>query len=185
MIRLARVDEAGALTALCRRSKAHWGYDAAFMRLAAPALEVDAEAIGEGRVFVGVDGDDRALGVARLDILDIKPPDVAELGLLFVDPPAMGLGVGAALFRHVAAEARRRGCRRMTILADPFAAPFYERMGANCLGQAPSDAIPGRTLPLYDVDLTRPVAHEDHADAAAGAVASAPSGHLGLGQTTI
>ncbi|WP_437955719.1 GNAT family N-acetyltransferase [Sorangium sp. So ce119] len=175
MIRLARLDEAGSLTALCRRSKAHWGYDDDFLRLAAPALLVDAEAIGERRVFVSVDREDRALGVARLDI---EAPDVAELGLLFVDPPAMGLGVGTGLFVHVAAEARRRGCCRMTILADPFAAPFYERMGARYLRQAPSDAIPGRTLPLYHLDLTGPVAHEDHADVAAGAVASAPERHL-------
>ncbi|WP_437954775.1 hypothetical protein WME76_24755 [Sorangium sp. So ce119] len=75
MIRLARLDEAGALTALCRRSKAHWGYNDDFLRLAAPALLVDAEAIGERRVFVSVDRNDRALGVARLDI---EAPGVAE-----------------------------------------------------------------------------------------------------------
>jgi GNAT superfamily N-acetyltransferase len=152
-IRLARMDEAGALTALCLRSKAYWGYDAAFIRLAAPALEVHTEAINEGRVFVAADADDQALAVARLDI---ETPDVANLGLLFVDPPAIGLGVGAALFRHVAAEARQRSCHRMMILADPFAAPFYERMGARYLGQEPSDALPNRTLPLYCFDLTSP-----------------------------
>lgn len=156
VVRLARLDEAASLTALCQRSKAHWGYDAVFLRLAAPALEVDAEAIGEGRVFVGVDRDDGALGVARLDI---EAPGAAELGLLFVDPPAMGLGVGASLFRRVADEARRRGCHRMTILADPFAARFYERMGARYLGREPSDVIPERTLPLYCFDLTSPVPH--------------------------
>jgi GNAT superfamily N-acetyltransferase len=149
-VRLSRVEEAEALGALCVRSKAHWGYDEAFMRLAAPALSVQPEAIREGRVFVAVDADDRPRGVARLDI---ESPEVAELGLLFVDVPAMGTGVGAALFRHVAAEARRRGCRRMGILSDPYAAPFYERMGARFVRQAPSDAIEGRTLPYYELDL--------------------------------
>ena len=42
----------------------------------------------------------------------------------------------------------------MTILADPNAAAFYQRMGARFLQDAPSDAIPGRTLPLYELDLT-------------------------------
>ena len=37
---------------------------------------------------------------------------------------------------------------------DPNAAPFYERMGARFLRNAPSDAIPGRMLPLYEYDLT-------------------------------
>ena len=39
-------------------------------------------------------------------------------------------------------------------LADVNAAPFYERMGARFLRNAPSDAIPGRSLPLYEYDLT-------------------------------
>jgi hypothetical protein len=43
----------------------------------------------------------------------------------------------------------------MAILADPNAAPFYERMGARLVSQAPSDAIPGRMLPLYEYDLTQ------------------------------
>ena len=43
----------------------------------------------------------------------------------------------------------------MAILADPNAVPFYERMGARFVSHAPSDAIPGRTLPLYEYDLMK------------------------------
>ncbi len=39
-VRPARSGEAVSLTALCLRSKAHWGYDAAFMRLCVPSLIV-------------------------------------------------------------------------------------------------------------------------------------------------
>ena len=38
-LRLARAGEAAALTALCLRSKAHWGYDADFMAKARARLE--------------------------------------------------------------------------------------------------------------------------------------------------
>ena len=51
------------------------------------------------------------------------------------------------------AEARRRGAERLTILADPNATGFYERDGAVRIGEAPSDAMPGRLLPLYEVRL--------------------------------
>jgi hypothetical protein len=44
-IRLARIDEASALSALCVRSKASWGYDEVFMALARVALEVSPEQI--------------------------------------------------------------------------------------------------------------------------------------------
>jgi hypothetical protein len=48
---------------------------------------------------------------------------------------------------HAVAEARRRSAERLTILADPNAAGFYERNGAARIGEAPSDAVPGRPLP--------------------------------------
>jgi hypothetical protein len=62
-------------------------------------------------------------------------------------------GIGRALFAHVIAVARLRGARHLTILADPNAAGFYEASGAVAIGDAPSDAIPGRRLPLYDMLL--------------------------------
>jgi hypothetical protein len=42
---------------------------------------------------------------------------------------------------------------RLTILADPNAAGFDERNGAVRIGEAPSDAVPGRLLPLYEIRL--------------------------------
>ena len=149
MIRAARLAESEVLTALCVRSKAHWGYDAAFMAQCRDSLRVRPEAIRDGWVFVAVNEADRPLGVAQIDLVG----GVADLGLLFVDPPAMGLGIGRQLLRHAMGAVRRAGIERMTILADPFAAPFYERMGAKLRCMAPSDAVPGRMLPLYDLAI--------------------------------
>ena len=146
-VRPAHAGEAAGLTALCVRSKAHWGYDAAFLRQSADALTVHEDDIATGRVLVAVDAGGCVLAAARVE------PD-GELGLMFVDPPAIGSGVGKALFEGAVALARRLGARRMAILADPNAARFYERMGARFVANAPSDAIPGRTLPLYEYDLT-------------------------------
>jgi GNAT superfamily N-acetyltransferase len=149
-VRPARAGEGKSLSALCVRSKAHWGYDAAFMKMSAAALTVDEADIARGRVLVAVDDAGRAIGVACL----LPEGETADLDALFVDPPAIGGGAGRALFAAAAALARRLGARRLTILADPNAAPFYERMGARFLRNAPSDAIPGRTLPFYEYDLT-------------------------------
>jgi hypothetical protein len=52
LVRLARPEEAAALTALCIRSKAHWGYDSEFMRQSAIALTITPSMIEEGRVLV-------------------------------------------------------------------------------------------------------------------------------------
>lgn len=144
-VRGARAAEAAALTALCRRSKAHWGYDAAFMAMSAAGLTVSEDSITAGRVLVAEAHDGRVLGVAAVD----PQGAIADLDLLFVDPPAMGRGAGRALFKASCALARDGGARALTILADPNAAPFYERMGARFVRNAPSDSIPGRELPFY------------------------------------
>jgi GNAT superfamily N-acetyltransferase len=149
-IRAAQVGEATKLTALCVRSKAHWGYDAQFMRRSAASLRVSSADIALGRVLVAVDGKDRALGVASV----IPDGDGAELDLFFVDPPFMGRGVGRTLFKAAVQAACMFDARTLTILADPNAAAFYERLGARFLRNAPSDAIPGRILPLYEYDIT-------------------------------
>jgi GNAT superfamily N-acetyltransferase len=148
-IRKAEAGEAQALTALCLRSKAHWGYDADFMRLCVPSLTVSEQSIAEGRVLVAIGDGNRVVGTASV----LRDGDDGELGLMFVDPSAIGGGIGRALFDEAVELARRLGYRRMTILADVNAAPFYERMGARFLRHAPSDAIPGRTLPFYEYDL--------------------------------
>jgi GNAT superfamily N-acetyltransferase len=149
-IRPARSGEGASLTALCVRSKAHWGYDATFMTLSAATLKVSEDDIAAGRVLVAVDDAGRVIGMASV----VPDGDTADLDALFIDPPAIGSGAGRALFDAAVALARKHGARRMTILADPNAAVFYERMGARYLRNAPSDAIPGRTLPLYEYDLT-------------------------------
>ena len=148
-IRPARSGEGASLSALCVRSKAHWGYDAAFMSMSAASLTVSEDDIAAGRVLVAADDSGRIVGVAGV----IPDGETADLDVLFVDPPAIGGGAGRLLFDAAATLARGLGARRMTILADPNAASFYERMGARFLRHAPSDAIPGRTLPFYEVDL--------------------------------
>jgi len=148
-VRLAQAGEASSLTALCVRSKAHWGYDAEFMRLSKDAITVAEDDIAAGRVLVAVDAANQAIGLVCVE----PDGETAELGLMFVDPPAMGGGAGRMLFEAATRLARSLGAHRMTILADPNAAPFYERMGARFVRNAPSDAIPGRTLPFYEYDL--------------------------------
>ena len=150
-IRRARPGEREALTALCLRSKAHWGYDAEFMRLCAVTLVISDQSIAEGRVLVATEGDGRILGTSSV----LQDGEDASLDLMFVEPGAIGSGVGRLLFIEAVRLARRLGYRRMTILADVNAAPFYERMGAHFLRQAPSDAIPGRWLPFYEYDLAQ------------------------------
>jgi GNAT superfamily N-acetyltransferase len=144
-VRLARAGEGAALGDLCRRSKRHWGYDDAFMATCHDSLAVSESSIEAGRVWVAIDGAGTPLGVGQLAVIG----NVLDLDKLFVEPRCMGRGIGRLLLAEVASAGRELGYGEMTILADPQAAAFYERVGAKFVRMAPSDAIPGRELPLY------------------------------------
>jgi GNAT superfamily N-acetyltransferase len=150
-VRTARPEEAEALTAICKRSKAHWGYDAEFLRLSSLSLTVTPEAIATGRVLVAESEDGTLLGVTAAMPLDRD--GVYDLDRLFIDPPAIKTGVGRVLFLAAADLARKEGAKELSILADRNAVPFYERMGATYVGEAVSDSIPGGVLPVYQFDL--------------------------------
>lgn len=149
-IRPARPGEAQALSALCRRSKAHWGYDDAFLLQSEASLTISDELIATGLVLVAEHPGERVVGLATLEPMASGAFDLLHM---FVEPDAIGGGVGQALFEAIAELARACGANRLSILSDPFAATFYERMGARRIGDAPSDAIPGRLLPLLEYDL--------------------------------
>ncbi|MFJ8859797.1 GNAT family N-acetyltransferase [Streptomyces sp. NPDC102451] len=147
-VREGRPEEAAALTALALRSKAHWGYDGAFMAACRDELTVRPAEVTARRTAVA-EGDGGLLGFT---MLDGSPPEGA-LGMMFVEPDAMGRGVGRLLFAHTAALARRLGFVRLTIDADPHAESFYTAMGAARIGATPSGSVPGRELPLLALAL--------------------------------
>ena len=152
-IRRARPAEAGALSALALRSKAHWGYDAEFLAACRDDLTISADEIENSPVYV-CDGGDAPLGFYRLLLRD---DGVAELDDLFVEPAAMGQGIGRSLWRHAVATATNLGASEMVWQSDPQAEGFYLAMGARRAGESESTVTPGRMLPLLRFQLRQEV----------------------------
>jgi GNAT superfamily N-acetyltransferase len=148
-IRPARPDEAAALTELALRSKAHWGYSAAFMAAVRAELTQNPSDIGRHPTFVAEDRRD----VGGFYTLRPRPDGELELADLFVAPEWIGRGCGRALLAHARDQARALGYRRMVVQSDPYAEGFYVRAGGRVIGSEPSGSIPGRTLPLLAFDL--------------------------------
>ena len=148
MIRPARPDDCGSLSDLARRSKAHWGYDDAFMSAHRQALSVDAEYISDNPTFVAEEAS-VALGFYALEHVEIG---LVELGFMFVEPTHIGRGIGRQLLRHASETARSLGYVEMRIVSDPHAAGFYKQMGAEPWGEWHSPTIPGRRLPVLHLE---------------------------------
>lgn len=147
-IRRARPDDADALTDLALLSKAHWGYDAAFLDACRAELTVTADRIGEGLTCVCVE-DGRAVAFYVLEV----DGGTADVAFFFVTPERIGSGVGRGLWEHMEKTARSLGVERIRIESDPFAEGFYAQMGAQRIGTTPSGSITGRELPLLEVGL--------------------------------
>jgi GNAT superfamily N-acetyltransferase len=150
-IRRARPDEAAALSELAVRSKGHWGYDAAFLDACRDDLNLSPADIATSEVHLAA-GSDGPVGFYSLDVAG----RTALLDDLFVDPAAIGRGVGRRLWRHAVARARELGCAEVVIQSDPHAEGFYLAMGARRVGDLESTVTPGRMLPLlrYPLDAS-------------------------------
>ena len=139
-IRPARPGEEPLLSDLAVRSKGVWGHDEAF--LARARVELTLHPGDLGRLIVRVaERDGMVVGFSAVDVGE------QELTLLFVDPPAIGSGVGGALLRDALAHS---GLPELLIESDPDAEPFYLRAGAVRIGTRVSPST-GRELPLLRI----------------------------------
>jgi GNAT superfamily N-acetyltransferase len=143
-----RPDEAAALSALALRSKGYWGYDAAFLDACRAELTVTPDQAARARVVRD------AGGIVRGFHLLAPDPDGGagrgELLMLFVDPSAIGSGIGRALLEDAVRYAAHRGWSALRIESDPGAEGFYVAHGARRVGMAASGSVPGRELPLLE-----------------------------------
>jgi len=147
-LRQARTTEPSDLSALCLRSKAHWGYDEECMTACRAELTLGPNDLDENLLRIA-EHRGAPIGVAQISLQD----DSAELEKLFVEPDHIGGGVGRALFDWAAQAARSASAGHMNIKSDPAAAAFYRRMGPHDAGTTPSTAIPGRDLPRLILKL--------------------------------
>jgi GNAT superfamily N-acetyltransferase len=148
MIRAATMQELPSLSELCLRSKAVWGYNKAFLEACRRELSFDQRDLQLTAIAVA-EHCGKPVGVAQVKVMGNQ----ADLLKLFVEPSALRRGVGKTLLVWAINVAREKGASRLLIDSDPGAAPFYRRMGAYDVGEAPSGSIPGRMLPKLAINL--------------------------------
>jgi N-acetylglutamate synthase-like GNAT family acetyltransferase len=94
------------------------------------AIELPAEQITEGRVFVS-EWQGEIVGFAAVDP---RGDGESELDALFVDPYMQRRGIGRSLIEHCAEVARKRGSTALHVVGNPHAKKFYAACGFEVIG---------------------------------------------------
>jgi GNAT superfamily N-acetyltransferase len=146
LIRDAKAQDANALTAIAKAAKAHWDYPKSWLESWDADLTITAAFLKAAvvRVLVNDQDEPRAFFAATSEA------GTWELDHAWVHPDDIGKGYGRLMLEDIAQRLSERSVFRLEILSDPFAAPFYEKMGAVKIADKPSNQ-PGRTLPLYEL----------------------------------
>ncbi len=115
----------------------------------------------DGGAFVA-EHESRVVGLAfwGTSVDDDAGPDTAEVQAIYLDPDAIGLGIGRDLFAATVADITDRGCPAATLWvlkANARARRFYEAAGWRADGAAKTVERPGGTLHeiRYRRELTR------------------------------
>ncbi len=149
VIARATADLAPRLTEIARAAKAHWGYPHEWLQEWRDELAVSEGAIRQNASYVARIGDS-IVGFYLLEGTGAQ----RTLEHLWLDPKFIGKGFGKALFTHAVSLAADEGAREIEIVADPNAQGFYERLGAQKIGESVGEVVgERRVLPVLRLEL--------------------------------
>jgi N-acetylglutamate synthase-like GNAT family acetyltransferase len=144
-IRIAEIHEANSLSELASRSKSYWPYDEEYLQQCRSVTHVTADDIQKWPFIVAIKQGNLCGFSAVCEIEGEK-----MLDHLWVDPPYIGSGLGRTLFGEAVNRAKKLGWSSFTIASDPYAEPFYKKMGAKRIGKRESKIKRGFFLPLLE-----------------------------------
>lgn len=156
-VRTASVDDLPALRDVFRRASLTNLEDAPALLEHPELLVLGDRSVRSGWTRAAVAADGTVVGFAAA----VPHGRALELDDLFVDPPAMGRGIGRVLVDDVVARARREGVERVEVTGNPAARAFYERVGFVAVGEVATLLGPGIRMHLHVSASTDPVSpHE-------------------------
>ena len=159
MIRQANQNEFKILTKISFSSKGYWEYPTDYFDIWNDELTITPEYIKENTVYV-YEIKNEILGYysiielkENLEVSRIVIPKGFWLEHMFILPKYIGYGIGTKLFTHIREICLSKKIPKLSILADPNAKGFYEKMGCQYQGEFPS-TIHDRTTPWLVLEVS-------------------------------
>ena len=158
----ARPEQAERLSQIAYAAKSYWGYPSQWIELWHNQLTISKQYIERHEVYAAVDDDETLLGFYAL----AGSGERMVLDHLWVQPRSLHAGVGRKLFEHAVALAAQAGAQQIEIESDPNAEGFYQKMGAETVGEVTYEleGLP-RSLPLMVYPIGGPRTRVPGADA--------------------
>lgn len=146
-LRQAVIDDLDQLTAIAFAAKAHWGYPKEWLEQWHEELTMTPAHL-DNLQFAIAEVEGNPAGFCALGF----EGSVCAIHHMWVMPEFMGHGIGRRLFDWVVNIAFESGAQTLDVLSDPYAEPFYEKMGL-VRTQLESSSIPDRFLPRMHAPL--------------------------------
>lgn len=157
-IRKAKEEEYQVLTDISFKSKGYWRYPVEYFDIWKEELTITSEYIAKNKVFV-VESEDLIVGYYSIINLSkaIKVSGIVIkkgfwLEHMFILPSYIGNSIGTNMVSHLRSECKDNNINQLSVLADPNAKEFYEKMGFKYVKEYPS-TIPNRTTPLLKIEI--------------------------------
>jgi len=147
-VRVANENEASFLSGLAMRSKSYWPYSFNYLEKCIGVLKITPEDIRNWPVSVS------ELNGEAVGFFALKPVNGENrLDHLWIDPRFIGRGIGKSLFQEAILAGKKIGWHQLRIAADPYAEPFYTKMGAKKIGSVQSRIKPDLFLPHMEMQF--------------------------------
>ncbi|SDH64122.1 GNAT family N-acetyltransferase [Desulfosporosinus hippei] len=157
-IRPAEESESDVLTMISFAAKRYWNYPEAYLDIWKTELTITADYIKDNYVYVA---EDNGQIIGYISVLEVQEDFMVSKVLLrkgfwlehiFILPEFIGLGIGTQLIGAAKSICVKGNIDGLSMLSDPYAKGFYEKMGAKYMGEVPS-SIKRRTVALFELKI--------------------------------
>jgi len=148
IIQKADITDDEVLTAITKKSKAHWGYTEEQLLAWSEHLTITALYIKDNQVYkLLTDG-----GVVGYYSYYTYDEAAVKLDNLFILPVFIGSGIGRLLMEDFLLRIKNTGIKKVTLESEPNAKGFYTKFGFVKTGQLET-SIKDRYLPIMQLDI--------------------------------